>query len=108
MRWNAHILERMNHSYEQVLLFCVREEFHVPFSAVVADHGEACGGQYIACMVLHLDEAPVHLEGFSRWCRIPASTVSLRFDEMPFGRDKMSVLADVDLHSSQSSAVAGF
>ena len=27
---------------------------------------------------------------------------------MPFGKDKMSVLVDVDLHSSQSSAVADF
>ena len=37
--WYPHEIEGMDHSDEQVLLFRVREELHIPFAAVVADHG---------------------------------------------------------------------
>ncbi len=108
MMGHAHIPEGMDHADEQAFLLGVREEFDVPFPAVMTDHCEAGSREHIARMILHLDEAPVHLEGFSPLRRVAAATVALRRHEMARGRDKIPVMADVSLHCRQSAAITGF
>ena len=68
----------MQHTYEQVLLLGVGEEFYVAGSAMVTYHGKA--GCLIAligiCMDIH--ESPVHLKDFSGIRDITSPSISLR------------------------------
>lgn len=58
---DAHVGEGMNHPDEEVFLSCVREELHVPFAAVVADHGETRRTELVTFWSDHVCEPPVHL-----------------------------------------------
>ena len=102
---NAHVLKSVDHTDEQILLLGVGEELDIPYAAVVADHGEACAHKHIAQIVLHLHEAPVHLERFSGRRRISTATVSLRSYKLTLGRNKVAVSGNVVFYRGHAAAV---
>lgn len=66
--WNAHILECMKHSDEQIFLLCVWKEFNEPLSAMMANHGKAGCLDYFAVLCKNINKSPVHLIALSRFC----------------------------------------
>ena len=103
---NTHILEGVNHADKQVFLLGIGKEFDVPHTAMVADHDKAGCRKFVAEVILHFHEAPVHLKGFSGRRRVPSATVALRSHKLALGGDKVAVLADIGFHNGQAPAVA--
>ena len=83
---DSHVHERMNHSDEQVLLFCIRKKLNITLSAGVAYHCKTGYLVDLACSGLHGYEAPVHLVAFTRACFIPPTTVTLWSHDLTLGR----------------------
>ena len=82
---------------EQIFLLCIGEELHIPLPAVVTNHSEAGGVVFTSIVSLYLRKAPVHLKCLSGTGRVPSPTVSLRFNCMTRGGNKMMVGRDVVL-----------
>ena len=59
---------------------------------MMADHCKAGDPVIMSVIVIHGDEAPVHLVCFTRTCVITESAIALRIDQLPFGRDQIPVL----------------
>ena len=55
----------MDHSYKQVFLFGIGEEFDVALPTVVADHGKTGTFYDYAIIRCNIDETPVHLVCFT-------------------------------------------
>src|SRR5574344_362395 len=108
---NAHVAESVDHPNEQIFLLCIGEELHIPLPAVVANHSEAGGVVFTSIVCLYLRKAPVHLKRLSGTGRVPSPTVSLRFNCMTRGGNKMMVGRDVvldDGFTTSESALAKF
>jgi hypothetical protein len=58
----------MEHADKEVFLLGIREEFHIPLPAVMADHGKACDPVDSPLVSLNLNKSPIHLEGFTWAC----------------------------------------
>ena len=59
--WYAHLLEGMEHSDEEVLLFRIRKEFNVSLSAMMTDHRKTRSPVGASIGLLNIDKSPVHL-----------------------------------------------
>ena len=73
---DTHIAKGVDHTDEEILLFCVGEELNIPLTTMVAHHGEAGSGVFRSVVVQNLSKAPVHLVGFSRLGRESAAAVT--------------------------------
>ena len=73
----SHIFEGVEHADKQILLFGIRKELDIPFSAMVADHSKTSCSIVSARTVLHMYEAPVHLIGFAGSGLISSSAIAL-------------------------------
>ena len=93
----------MDHANEQVLLFGVGKELHIPLTAVVADHCKAGCGVFRSVIVQDFGESPIHLVGFSRLCGEPASPVALRGHQLSLGRNEVFVGLDVPLDGAKAA-----
>ncbi|MPN23869.1 hypothetical protein SDC9_171262 [bioreactor metagenome] len=98
----------MNHPDEQVLLPCVREEFHVPLPAMPADHHETRQLLQVALAVNRVYKAPVHLEAIPGPQLVASSAVAL-FHLVSTYRvgTKVLVFCNVYLDCGQASTVTG-
>lgn len=76
----------MDHPNKQVFLPGVGEELNIPLAAVVTDHGKAGNAVGLTVVIQNIREAPVHLVGFTGLCDVPAATISLRRNQLAFGR----------------------
>ena len=95
----------MNHPNEEVFLLGIREELHIPFSAMVTDHGKAGGTPSVAITGFHVYEAPIHLERFSGLGRIPSPSVALRCHNLPLRRHETQMICNIYLHLCQFAGV---
>ena len=98
----------MNHANEQILLFCIGEEFDIPLTAMVADHCKASYGVFRSVIVQNLSKSPVHLVSFSRLGGEPTAPVTLRCYELAFGGNKEPMSSDIILDSTQTTRKTGF
>lgn len=108
---NAHVAESVDHPNEQIFLLCIGEELHIPLPAVVTNHSEAGGVVFTSIVCLYLRKAPVHLKRLSGAGRVPSPTVSLRFNCMTRGGNKIMVGRDVvldDGFTTSESTLAKF
>ena len=108
---DAHVPEPVEHTNEQIFLLCIGEELYIPLPAVVANHSEAGGVVFTSIVCLYLRKAPVHLKRLSGTGRVPSPTVSLRFNCMTRGGNKIMVGRDVvldDGFTTSESTLAKF
>ena len=93
----------MDHTDEEILLFCVGEELNIPLTTMVAHHGEAGSGVFRSVVVQNLSKAPVHLVGFSRLSRESAAAVTLWGYQLPLGGDKVFVRLNIPLDGTEAT-----
>ena len=103
--WYAEHVECMDHTDEQILLPRVREELYVHLPTVMTDHRKTGNLVFIACRIGDPCESPVHLVGFSRTCRIPASAVSLWIDLLTSGWNQILMSSYVILYGRQAACI---
>ena len=106
--WNAHILECVNHSDEQVFLLCIRKELYVFHSTVMTDHGKACRLIFKSRIIADFCKSPVHLESLAWSCEVSQASASLCCNQLPCSRHKKFVCHYVSLYTTQASLVANF
>lgn len=58
---------------------------------MVADHSKAGNSVGLPVIIQNIRESPVHLVGFTGLRGVPATTVSLRRNQLAFGRNKVFV-----------------
>ena len=58
---------------------------------MVADHSKAGNSVDLPVVIQNIRESPVHLVGFTGRRGVPATTVSLRHNQLAFGRNKLFV-----------------
>ena len=92
---DPHEIKSMDHSDEQVLLFCVGKEFHIPLAAVMANHGKAGAPVTASIHTVRLDKSPVHLVGFAGSRAVTPAAVPLRIHQHSFRRDKVLMVFDI-------------
>ena len=90
--WDTHVGKCTEHSDEQVFLFGIRKEFHITFAAMMTDHYKTGDAVVMSVIVVHGDEAPVHLVCFAWTCMVTKSAITLRIYQLPSGRDQILVL----------------
>ena len=95
---DAHVPESVQHSNEQVLLLCVREELDKRRPTMVAAHGKASSLVLVSGAVQDLCKAPVHMKRFSGSRLISPSPVALRLHQMPLGGYKVLMCGNIDLY----------
>ena len=103
---DPHVAESVDHPDEQVFLLGIREELNVPLSAMMADHCKACSLKLPAAVVQNFGEAPIHLEGLSRFRGEPPASVALWSNELPLCRDQVLMLCDVVLNRAEAAGIA--
>lgn len=105
---DSHAQEAVDHADEQILLFCIREEFYETLPTVMADHRKAGSPVRTAVPLLDGDEPPVHLVTLTRPGMIAPPAVSLRRHQAPRGGDEILMAMDVFLQLCPLAGVSVF
>ena len=93
----------MDHPNKQVFLPGIGEELNMPLSAMVANHSKAGNAVGPTIVIQNIRESPVRLVGFTGLCDVPASTISLRRNQLAFGWNQVFVRGDILFYNGCSS-----
>ena len=97
---NSHTFKSMNHTNKEIFLFCIWKELYIAFPAMMADHCKTSYFVRSAITCVHIYKSPVHLITLTSITGISASTVALRCNCLPFGRNKIFMRLNVSLYRS--------
>ena len=97
-------MESVDHPNKQVFRPGVGEELNISLAAMVADHGKAGNAVGLTVVIQNIREFPVHLVGFTGLCDVSATTISLRRNQLTFGRNKVFVGGDIPFHCTLTAS----